>query len=163
MKSILFICALPQEKEALLETFDQPPKKIKISSKLSLSVDYFTTENLNIYISESGMGNVNAGSKLTLILEKLEIDQIFLIGVGGALTTDLEIGDMIISDKVIQHDYFSSLDDGNLAMKPGDLILSKHDAEDYDPVYTSTKTIFDITEIDKKEITVKQGLISSRL
>lgn len=161
MKNILFICALPDEKNALMEVFGTEFEQIEISQKLNLHVEYFKRSKLNIYISESGMGNVNAGTKLALTLEKLAIDQIILIGVGGALTTGLEIGDMILSDQVIQHDYYSSLDDGNFLMKPGDLILSSSDAKDYSAIYTSTAGVLNFHQISQKEVNVKEGLVAS--
>lgn len=145
--NILFICALPEEQQALLEKLGNGYQSINISSKLSLSCFCYTRGNLNIYVTLSGMGNVNAGSKLVLILEQFPIDQIILLGVGGALHSDLNIGDMVISDSVIQHDYCSSLDEGRFLMRPGDLILNEEQSHHYSAVVKSTPHHFPLTKL----------------
>ena len=91
MSSILLICALPEEKNALLEVFTADFQEIIISETFGLSVLKFNHNGHSVYIKESGMGNVNAGVGLALVLEKIQIDKIALIGVGGALTPELNL------------------------------------------------------------------------
>jgi 5'-methylthioadenosine/S-adenosylhomocysteine nucleosidase len=161
MKNILFICALPEEKAALVEVLGTKSIEIEISKKLNLSILKFETAENTLYLSESGMGNVNAGVNLALILSNIEIDEIILIGVGGALVEGLHTGDMILSNEVIQHDYYSSLNSGNHLMQPGDLHLCSSDTDNYSPIMKSVESCFDINKISHPDIKLHRGLISS--
>ncbi|EPJ49634.1 MAG: hypothetical protein OFPI_23880 [Osedax symbiont Rs2] len=161
MNNILFICALPEEKAALTETLSSLLRRHLISAPLQLHLEQYRQQQLNIYVCESGMGNVNAGVKLALILANVEIQQIVLIGVGGALTPALEIGEMVLSDAVIQHDYYSSLIQGDYLMQPGDLILEPGQALQYDPIMRSAVSQLDISELVHPKVKVNYGLIAS--
>jgi 5'-methylthioadenosine/S-adenosylhomocysteine nucleosidase len=161
MPNILFICALEQEKRALTDTLDACLEVLLISPHMDIKVERYRQHDLDIYVCESGMGNVNAGTNLALILNQLNIHQVILIGVGGALDSQLNIGDMIISDQVIQHDYHSSLDSGNYLMRPGDLILDAQQAVNYDPVIRSSHCIFNPKALSHNNIEIKHALIAS--
>ena len=161
MNNILFICALAEEKAALTETLSSMLKQLIISAPLQLHLEQYQQQHLNIYVCESGMGNVNAGVKLALILASVEIQQIVLIGVGGALTSTLEIGEMVISDGVIQHDYYSSLTQGDYLMRPGELILEPDQAQQYDPIMRSQVSELDLSQLQHPQVKVRYGLIAS--
>lgn len=161
MASILFICALTEEKKSLVENLSPLIKRHLINNTLNLQVEQYREGSLDVFVSQSGMGNVNAGVKLALILEKISIDQIILIGVGGALHSDLKIGDMVISDSVIQHDYYSSLESGNYLMKPGDLILDPKQAEHYNPQLQSKLSPLQLTPLHHPSIHITAGITAS--
>jgi 5'-methylthioadenosine/S-adenosylhomocysteine nucleosidase len=161
MKNILFICALPEEKEAVKNVLGSHGIEVEVSKQLNLNILKFENENNTTYLSESGMGNVNAGVNLALILSNILIDEIILIGVGGALIEGLEIGDLILSREVVQHDYYSSLNSGNHLMKPGDLHLSEDDTVDYNPIMQSSASSIDISLIKHDELKIHRGLVSS--
>ncbi|MGB1238252.1 MAG: hypothetical protein ACPG4U_08575 [Pseudomonadales bacterium] len=161
MANLLFITALPQEQDALLTALALPAVQCVVSRPLSLTLHSLSRGEDCIYITQSGMGNVNAGAKLALILERYSIDQIVLIGVGGALCSALEIGEMVISDRVIQHDYFSSLEDGNFLMRPGDLHLSSEQSLGYDPVLQSPVHKIDLHQLCTQSQGMYQALIAS--
>lgn len=161
MSNLLFICALEQEKAALTNTLGACLEVLLISPHIEIKVERYQHHKLNIYVCESGMGNVNAGTNLALILNQINIHQVILIGVGGALDPQLNIGDMIISDKVIQHDYHSSLNSGNYLMRPGDLILEAKQAVNYDPIIRSSPSIFDSKSLNHNNIVIQHALIAS--
>lgn len=148
VSSILIMCALPQEKEALTSELKGDATDVVISETFGLKALKYQYGEHQIFVKETGMGNVNAGIGLAMILEKIDMDQVILIGVGGALRSDLKIGDMIISDAVLQHDYLSSLDFGDCRMQPGALILSPEDNAAHDPIIQSTplKIKLDLSE-----------------
>jgi len=161
MSSILFICALPEEKKALTDILPPLTGSQCLNSSLSLDVEHYQEGCLDIYVSQSGMGNVNAGAKLALILAQFKIDQIVLIGVAGALHPKLRIGDMVLSSQVIQHDYYSSLKEGNYLMKPGDLILSCDQAHDYNPILESFESQLQLPALQHQSINVLEGIVAS--
>ena len=159
MSSILLLCALPEEKNALLAEFEGEPEKIVISDIFNLTALKFNLGKHQVFIKETGMGNVNAGIGLALFLEKISINQVILIGVGGALTPDLKIGDLVLSSTVLQHDYISSLDFGDYRMYPGALILDKEDSDHHDPLIKSSKSYLELSI--ENDPTVFNGIILS--
>ncbi len=161
MKNILFICALNEEKTALTNLLGPLKHTHTLSKALQVSVEQYQHQTLTVYVSESGMGSVNAASKLAIILQHFQIDQILLIGVGGALHSSLEIGDMLVTDKVIQHDYYSSLTQGNYLMRPGDLILDEQQSHGYNPVLASTNGLFPVDKLNHSQIRIVKGIMAS--
>jgi 5'-methylthioadenosine/S-adenosylhomocysteine nucleosidase len=161
MYHVLFICALAEEQEALLRRLGNDFVIRPLSARIDQSVIFYESPSLTVYVAQSGMGNVNASINLTLFLERFALDLIVLLGVGGALHPSLKIGDMVLSDKVIQHDYFSSLASGNHLMRPGQLILSDDQVLSHNPLLISIPCKLNITDIKHPSIKVIVGLIAS--
>ena len=68
----------------------------------------FYTGTLNgkqIVLFKSGVGKVNATMSTTIAIEKYKVTGIIFTGVAGALSPQLNIGDIVISDYLVQHDY----------------------------------------------------------
>lgn len=52
----------------------------------------------------SRYGKVAAASTVTTLIEKFDVDMIVFTGVAGAVAKELHIGDIVIADRLIQHD-----------------------------------------------------------
>jgi adenosylhomocysteine nucleosidase len=52
----------------------------------------------------SRYGKVAAASTVTTLIEKFNVDMIVFTGVAGAVAKELHIGDIVIADRLIQHD-----------------------------------------------------------
>lgn len=161
MSNILFICALAEEKKALSQLLGDIIDHHCIHEKLNVYLEQYKHRQLNVYVCQSGMGNVNASAKLALILNTFDIQQIILIGVGGALDPQLNIGDMVISEQVIQHDYCSSLAEGRFLMQPGDLILNAEQSDHYDPIIRSSPSLINPDQLAHPQVNILPGLIAS--
>ena len=61
--------------------------------------------NKDIVFVQSGIGKVNAAITATLLIEKYDIDKVIFSGVAGALDKVLKIGDIVIANDVVQHDF----------------------------------------------------------
>ena len=59
----------------------------------------------DIVFVQSGIGKVNAAVTATLLIEKYDIDEVIFSGVAGALDKVVGIGDIVIADDVVQHDF----------------------------------------------------------
>ena len=59
----------------------------------------------DIVFVQSGIGKVNAAVTATLLIEKYDIDEVIFSGVAGALDKVVGIGDVVIADDVVQHDF----------------------------------------------------------
>ncbi len=141
IKCLLIVVAMESEEKALLDeyTFEE----ITLSNKKNINIKKVSLPSCDILIGRSGVGLVNAGVLFTLVTEKYHIDAIIQTGVGGALHEDLNIGDIVVSRNVIQHDSICSNNDKNLLMAPGELFHSNSDGIQVDPLFKSDNTLKD--------------------
>ncbi|GAB3486514.1 5'-methylthioadenosine/S-adenosylhomocysteine nucleosidase [Marinomonas epiphytica] len=61
-------------------------------------------EGKEIVLLQSGIGKVNAAISTALLLSKYQPEYVINIGSAGGFDPDLEVGDVVISDKVVHHD-----------------------------------------------------------
>lgn len=68
----------------------------------------YTTGKINdkeIVLVEAGVGKVNAARATQIMIDNFEIDVIINVGSAGATNEQLNIGDIVIGKKLIQHDF----------------------------------------------------------
>lgn len=61
-------------------------------------------EGKEVVLLKSGIGKVNAAVSTTLLLSKFQPEYVINIGSAGGYDTDLQVGDVVISDEVLHHD-----------------------------------------------------------
>lgn len=120
MNNILIITAMDIEEEAVSKLFNLE----QIDLEFDIKVSRLLCVSKNIYITNSGIGIANAAINVAILSKKLKLDLIILAGVGGALNEKLEIGDIVIADKVIQHDSLATYDNHFELVAPGKFFLS---------------------------------------
>ena len=101
MRNIGIIVAMQEELEEILKIMEETKKKeiydiTYIEGKVG--------EN-NIIITLSGIGKVNAARTTQILIDKLNVECIINVGSAGALNPILNIGDIVIGNKLIQHDF----------------------------------------------------------
>ena len=101
MRNIGIIVAMQEELEEILKIIEETNKKeiydiTYIEGKVG--------EN-NIIITLSGIGKVNAARTTQILIDKLNVECIINVGSAGALNPILNIGDIVIGNKLIQHDF----------------------------------------------------------
>ena len=57
----------------------------------------------------SGWGKVAAASTASSLINLFHVDQLLFIGLAGSLNADLEVGDIVVANKLVQHDVDLSL------------------------------------------------------
>ncbi|HZW83967.1 MAG TPA: 5'-methylthioadenosine/adenosylhomocysteine nucleosidase, partial [Candidatus Deferrimicrobium sp.] len=60
--------------------------------------------NHRVVLVRGGVGKVNAARCATLLIDTLSIKSIIVLGLAGSLVETLHIGDLVISEDVMQHD-----------------------------------------------------------
>ena len=93
---------------AMQEEFDEILKIMKNIKKIEIyDIIFFKgiIENTNVIVVKSGVGKVNAARTTQILIDKLEVEYIINVGSAGALNPTLNIGDIVIADKLIQHDF----------------------------------------------------------
>lgn len=69
------------------------------------SVYLGTIENIPVALVESGMGKVNAAATTQLLITKYGTKKIIFSGVAGGVNPRNKVGDVVIAERVAQHDY----------------------------------------------------------
>ena len=100
------------KKIGIIFAMDEELRELKEYIKITKSYNIFDlkfyegTINNNICILvESGVGKVNAARCTQILIDKLETDYIFNIGVAGGISDNLTVGDVILGEKLVQHDF----------------------------------------------------------
>lgn len=62
-------------------------------------------QNRECILIKCGVGKVNAARATQVMLDHFEIDYVINVGVAGSLNAMLNVGDVVISKKTIQHDF----------------------------------------------------------
>jgi adenosylhomocysteine nucleosidase len=163
MNCIAIIVAMEVEELAL--TDGENFKDQIIGNRTKCSVKELKLRGRQILVSQSGVGLVNAGIRLTLLLEHYPVDSIILLGVGGALGENLKIGDTVIANQVVQHDSLSSHDDNHLLIAPGELTISASPDKQVNPVMRCdtvlTKWLYNVFEKASENERIVEGTVLS--
>lgn len=61
-------------------------------------------EGKNVVLVESGIGKVNAAICATIMKEHFDVDKILFTGVAGGVNPDINIGDIVIGEDLVEHD-----------------------------------------------------------
>jgi adenosylhomocysteine nucleosidase len=92
-----------------------------LEQQLSIRKEYhfegisFFTGKLNnrlVVLTNTGIGKVNAAMTTTLVITKFEPDEVIFTGIAGAINPELRPGDIVIAEKIAQHDYGLTTDAG---------------------------------------------------
>ncbi len=97
---IAIMGAMREEIEPLLEFFGK-----YTTLEHAGNVYYETTyKNLEIVVAYSKIGKVNSAITASVMCEKFKAEKLLFSGVAGAVSSELRVGDLIIADKLVQHD-----------------------------------------------------------
>ena len=85
----------------------------------TLQVTTGKLEGHSVALAESGVGKVASAAIATLIATSLDCRAIVVCGVAGGIDPELAIGDVVIADRLIQHDYGHLTNQGIRNFRPG--------------------------------------------
>lgn len=101
MKKIGIIFAMNEE---LIEL----KKYLNIEKEYNIFDLTFYESKINendIVLVQSGVGKVNAARCAQILIDNIKVDYIFNIGVAGGVSDKLNVGDIVIGEKLVQHDF----------------------------------------------------------
>ena len=98
------ITAMEAEIENLLKCFET--KNIKIISNIRYYIGLLN--KVSCVLAICGIGKVNSAICAQTMALKFSVDFILNIGLAGASNKKLSIGDIVIAEKVVQHDVDTS-------------------------------------------------------
>lgn len=101
MKKIGIIGAMEEEVEILKE-------ELKLNKKFKRAkMEFYVGKYLEkeVILVRSGIGKVNAALCTQVLISEFQVEAIINIGVAGAIYDELEVGDIVISEDVMEHDF----------------------------------------------------------
>lgn len=101
MKTIAIIGAMEEEIAAIKQKMEV------ITTKNVIGIDFYLGKmnGKSIVLVKSGVGKVNAAICTQILIDLFGADYCINVGVAGAVSNELEIGDVVISDDVVTHDF----------------------------------------------------------
>jgi len=100
MKSIGIIGAMEEEVAILKEKMED----VRIIKKASMDFYEGTLAGRKAVVVRSGIGKVNAGICAQILADVFSVDAIINTGIAGSLNKNINIGDIVLSTDVVQHD-----------------------------------------------------------
>lgn len=101
MKRIGIIFAMKEELDSLL-------KYLKIEKEYNIfDLKFYEGMIHNNYciLTESGVGKVNSARCTQILIDNMDVDMIINIGVAGGISNKLKVCDIVIGEKLVQHDF----------------------------------------------------------
>ena len=101
MNNIGIIVAMQEELDEVLKMMGC------VKQEKIYEIDYYTgkIETTNVILVKSGVGKVNAARTTQILIDKLDVKTIINVGSAGALNPKLNIGDIVIANRLVQHDF----------------------------------------------------------
>ena len=100
-KYIGIIAAEVKEVEAIKEIMEN----IEETTIYDLKIFKGEINNKKYALVRSGVGKVNAARTVQILIDKFSIEYIVNVGSAGAINNTLKIGDIVIGEKLVQHDF----------------------------------------------------------
>ncbi len=113
------ICAIPNE----LRYFNFSENIIQEVGERKFYKGNLSKQEL--ILVQSGLGKVNAAVVSTLLIEKFECELLLFSGVAGGIDPEIEIGEIIIGESLIQFDYGTLKKKRMFAFRPGSIPTGK--------------------------------------
>jgi len=93
---------------AMEEELNAFKDKVEIENEYEIFDLKFYETNINgieCILVESGVGKVNAARTTQILIDNMDVEYIFNIGVAGGIDATLSVGDIVIGEKLVQHDF----------------------------------------------------------
>lgn len=106
---------MPNKTFAIIGAMDCEIEKLQELMQDTKKVDHFKLTiylgkigNHNVILAKSGVGKVNAALNAQYIIDKYHPDYIINTGVAGGIAEELQVGDIVIGETLVQHDFDAS-------------------------------------------------------
>lgn len=149
MKRVGIIFAMEEELSAL-------KKYLNIEKEYTIfELTFYEGTIFDTYcvLVQSGVGKVNSARTTQILIDNIQVDYIFNIGVAGGITESLNVGDIVIGEKLVQHDFDITAFNHEKGYIPS--VGTYIDADEY-----LLKIAKEVLE-NETEVQVKQGVIAS--
>lgn len=94
------ISALPEEQAGLLALLSNHEHSAHIPRRL----EHGLIHQKPVILALAGVGKVAAATTATMLIERHKVQRIIFTGVAGAVSADVNVGDVVVGDSYLQHD-----------------------------------------------------------
>lgn len=120
----LLVCTVQGQRIAIMGAMDEEIELLKevLKNKKEIhknGVTFYTgkLKGQKVVLLKAGIGKVNAGYSTAILIANFKVNALLFTGVAGGLDPNIEPGDIVISDKMIQYD-FGELKEGSFVTWP---------------------------------------------
>ena len=151
MSKVGIIVAMEEELEHILNITNEIEEK-EISG---LNFKLGKIEKKNVVLVKCGVGKVNAARVTQILIDEFNVEYVINVGSAGALNPLLNIGDIVIGEKLVQHDFdITAFDhDKGYITGVGDYIYSDNTLTE--------KFKQTVNKLLEKEYKIKVGIIAT--
>ncbi|MDD5888835.1 MAG: 5'-methylthioadenosine/adenosylhomocysteine nucleosidase [bacterium] len=149
MKKVGIIFAMEEELKELI-------KYLNIENEYTIFDLIFyegKIHNIDCVLVKCGVGKVNAARTTQILIDNIKVDYIFNIGVAGGVSNILKIGDIVIGENLVQHDFDITAFNHEKGYIPEIGVYIKSD----EYLYTIANNVLR----EKNELNVVSGVIAS--
>ncbi len=159
---LFVVCAMPEELAAAEQILVQAGAKRKqVAWPLGVEARQFQLSGgRELTLLQSGVGLVNAAVTLGVGFSQTRPEGVVLLGVGGALQPELEVGEALVASRVLQHDSVSSMECGIYPMSPGTFFPDRASVEGHEPSFVTDPEMTSWLEQSQGERVRRGTLIS---
>lgn len=101
MNKVGIIVAMQEELDEVLNIMSN----IKSNEIYEITFIKGKIADVEVIVVKSGVGKVNAARTTQILIDRFNVDYVINVGSAGALNPSLDIGDIVIGEKLIQHDF----------------------------------------------------------
>ena len=101
MKYIGIIAAMNEEIESIKKLMNE----ISVKEIYELQFIQGKINEKEVVLVKCGVGKVNAARTTQILLNDFDIEYVINVGTAGSLNENIEIGDIVIAEKLVQHDF----------------------------------------------------------
>lgn len=111
------IAAMEEELRYLIQHLENRQEKMVLSNRYYLG----TIAGQNVVLVQSGVGKVMSAMTVAILAETFQVDAIINTGSAGAVASHLQVGDVVVADRLVYHDVDLTAfgyDYGQMSMQP---------------------------------------------
>lgn len=101
MKYIGIIAAMDEE----IASIKKLMKDISVKNIYELEFILGTIHSKNVVLVKCGVGKVNSARTTQILIDNFDLEYVINVGTAGGLNEQIEIGDIVIAGKLVQHDF----------------------------------------------------------
>ena len=101
MKYIGIIAAMSEE----IASIKKLMKDVSVKNIYELEFTLGTIHSKNVVLVKCGVGKVNAARTTQILIDNFDLQYVINVGTAGGLNENIEIGDVVIAEKLLQHDF----------------------------------------------------------
>lgn len=101
MKYIGIIAAMSEE----IASIKKLMADVRVKNIYELEFTLGTIHSKNVVLVKCGVGKVNAARTTQILIDNFDLEYVINVGTAGGLNEKIEIGDVVIAEKLVQHDF----------------------------------------------------------